>query len=151
MEGFIMNLDKLGVFYFAAKAKSFTNCGLNLSPSAKSQAVSCPTGVDIIKKYKADNDFDHYAKGDEAEFTDDMGTVWSVKSDRLRRLCTKKGEMTLTYSQPTQIEELKEEKTPSTVEQKDYVHRVTCEYTVQCPDNKITEKKYKLIEKRWKK
>ena len=35
-----MNLDKLRIFYYAAMAKSFTNCGLNLSPSAVSRHVS---------------------------------------------------------------------------------------------------------------
>lgn len=35
-----MDLDKLRVFYYAAKAKSFTNCEINLSPSAVSRHIS---------------------------------------------------------------------------------------------------------------
>ncbi|MBN9342994.1 MAG: hypothetical protein BGO76_01025 [Caedibacter sp. 38-128] len=35
-----MDLDKLRIFYYAAKAKSFTNCDLNLSPSAVSRHIS---------------------------------------------------------------------------------------------------------------
>lgn len=35
-----MDLDKLRIFYYAAEAKSFTNCGLNLSPSAVSRHIS---------------------------------------------------------------------------------------------------------------
>jgi DNA-binding transcriptional LysR family regulator len=35
-----MDLDKLRVFYYAAQAKSFTNSGLNLSPSAISRHIS---------------------------------------------------------------------------------------------------------------
>jgi DNA-binding transcriptional LysR family regulator len=35
-----MNLDKLRIFYHAAMAKSFTNCGLNLSPSAISRHIA---------------------------------------------------------------------------------------------------------------
>jgi len=35
-----MDLDKLRIFYFAAEAGSFTNSGLNLSPSAVSRHVS---------------------------------------------------------------------------------------------------------------
>lgn len=35
-----MNLDKLRVFYHAALAKSFSNCGLTISPSAVSRHVS---------------------------------------------------------------------------------------------------------------
>lgn len=34
-----MDLDKLRIFYYAAKAQSFTNCDLNLSPSAVSRHV----------------------------------------------------------------------------------------------------------------
>ena len=35
-----MNLDKLRIFYYAAMAKSFTNCGLHLSPSAISRHIT---------------------------------------------------------------------------------------------------------------
>lgn len=35
-----MDLDKLRVFYYAAQAKSFTNSGLHLSPSAVSRHIS---------------------------------------------------------------------------------------------------------------